>query len=90
MRPIAPRTGAHEVTVAEEQEEYMPITVARYQFSDGVRGTLTRWTFTDAERRAVAAGEDIYVMQLDGGGPMTPLSVQVGPGDYTIPPLQRT
>jgi hypothetical protein len=90
MRPIAPRTGFPEVTIAEEQEEYMPVTVALYQYDDGVRGLLTRWTFTPEERAAVAAGEDVYVQQLNFGTPMTPLIVRCGPGDFMQPAALRT
>ena len=82
MRAIAPRTGADEATFAEEQDEYMPITVAVHPHTDGSRSLLTRWTMTDDERRRVAAGEDIYVAQMNFGGPMTPLLVSVGPGPY--------
>jgi hypothetical protein len=82
MRAIAPRTGAPEVTFAEEQEEYKPITVACYRDDDGLGILLTRWTLTEAEREAVAGGEDIYVGQLNFGGPMTPLIVRCGPGDF--------
>lgn len=85
-RAIAPRTGAPEVTVAEEQEEYLPITVACYQDAEGVRHLLARWTFTTEERARLAAGEDVYVAQLSFGGPMTPMSVHVGPGPYAAVP----
>ena len=51
MRPIAPRTGEQEITLAEEQHEYQPITVAiRERPSDQPGVTLvslvTRWTLT--------------------------------------------
>jgi hypothetical protein len=82
-RMIAPRTGAPEVTVAEEQEEYLPITVALYLDEKGARHILTRWTFTAEERAAIAAGEDVYVAQLGAPNtPMTPMNVLVGPGTY--------
>lgn len=84
MRPIAPRTGAPEATIAEEQEEYMPITVALYEYPNGARGLLTRWTFTPEERAQIAAGEDVYVHQLNFGTPMTPLIVRAGPGDFAV------
>lgn len=84
MRPIAPRTGAPEATIAEDQEEYMPVTVALYDYADGSRGLLTRWTLTPEERQAVASGEDIYVQQLNFGTPMTPLIVRAGPGDFAV------
>lgn len=83
MRPIAPRTGADEIVVAEEQEEYMPLTVAVYRYGDGSIGLLTRWTFTDEERAAVARGEDVYVMQV-GRGSLQPMIVRTGPADFTL------
>jgi hypothetical protein len=84
MRAIAPRTGAPEVTIAEEQEEYSPITVARYHYPNGTGLLLTRWTFTPEERAQIAAGEDVYIGQLNFGGPMTPLIVRCGPGDLAV------
>jgi len=84
MRAIAPRTGAPEVTVAEEQEEYMPLAAAIYRYDDGSTGILTRWTFSAEERRAIAAGEDLYIMELVFNGKMTPLVVRTGPGDFAV------
>lgn len=84
MRAIAPRTGAVEVTVAEEQEQYKTLTTAQYQYSCGTLGILSRWTLTAEEREAVARGEDIYIMQLNFGTPMTPMIVRCGPGDFVI------
>jgi hypothetical protein len=82
-RPIAPRTGAEEITVAEDQPEYSPITVALYRDPAGARHLLTRWTFTAEERAAIAAGEDVYVAQIaHPAAPMTPMWVHVGPGPY--------
>lgn len=81
MRPVAPRTGAEELTFAEEQPEYLPITVATYpQYAGpGSRGLLWRYTFTPEEREAIFHGEDVYVMQLNFNTPMTPMSASVGP-----------
>ena len=80
MRMIAPRTGAPEVTIAEEQEDYAPLTVAVYGDNAelGPRQLLSRWTFTPEERARIAAGEDLYVGLLTFGQPMQPISVQVG------------
>lgn len=86
MRPVAPRTGAPERTIAEEQEEYLPVTVASYRFTDTPQavGVLWRYTFTAEERAAIAAGEDVYIMQLQPNGPepVTPMSARVGPGSW--------
>lgn len=87
MRPISPNTGAPEKVIAEQQEQYMPISVARYIDDNKIVHLLTRWTLTPAEREAVAKGEDIYVSQLNFGGPMTPIIVQCGPGQYADPEI---
>ncbi len=87
MRAIAPRTGANEQTFAENQEEYSPITVAIHRTPEGQCSLLTRWTLTAEERAAVAAGEDIYVGQLNFGTPMTPIIVQCGPGAFQVHPV---
>lgn len=82
MRPVAPRTGHPEVTYAENQLEYLPVTVAVIKHSTGDRSLLTRWTLTPAEREKVAKGEDIYVSQSNFGQPMTPMNVYCGPGPF--------
>lgn len=88
MRPVAPQTGAPEVTIAEEQPEYQTLTGAVYDFEEGDdrrRAILTRWQPDDADRAALAAGEDVFVMLLTFGRPMQPLRVQVGPKDFEVP-----
>lgn len=63
MRPIAPRLGVgEEITVAEEQEQFSPMTVTRVAVTDGSVEFVGRWTLSADERRRVAAGEDIYVV----------------------------
>lgn len=78
---VAPRTGAPEVTVAEDQEQYKPITVGVYGDNGelGPRQLLMRWTFSDEERARIAAGEDIFAALMTFGDPMQPISIQVGP-----------
>lgn len=84
MRSVAPRLpGVEEVTFAEDQPEYVPITVGVIppeadrpeRQSLGGRMLVTRWRFTPAERARLAAGEDLYISQLNFGGGMTPLLV---------------
>ena len=83
MRAISPNTGAEEIVIAEDQPEYMPISVALYSYGQNGVARLTRWQPTPEERSAILAGEDIYVMQISPNGElMTPLSVRVGPGDW--------
>jgi len=88
MRPVAPRTGEPEVTIAEEQHEYLPITAAVrdrvVNLENGgrvrVRSLVTRWTLTPEERQQVSAGADVYVELLTGGRPMQPVAVGLEPG----------
>lgn len=78
MRPVSPRVGFPEVMVAEDQPEYFPLAAALIRYEDGTRAHLTRWTFSDEDRAKIAAGEDLYLVQLTAGGPMTPVSLEVG------------
>lgn len=83
MRPVSPRTGAPELMVAEEQEQYQPLAVAMYADDEGTIYRVTRWTFTPEERERIARGEDIYISQLSfSDQPMTPLMVNCGPADW--------
>jgi hypothetical protein len=80
MRPVAPRiAGLEEATVAEEQLEYRPITVAVIRYADDWQGLVTRWQPSEDERAAVMRGEDIYVEQLlPPNVRMIPMHVTIG------------
>lgn len=79
MRFIAPRTGAPERTLAEEQEEYLPVTIADYVTEqEGHQIALLRLQFTALEREKVAAGEDLFISLMTFGGAMQPIQAQVG------------
>jgi hypothetical protein len=82
MRMIAPRTGHEETTIAEDQLEYLPITVNVFRHDNGSATILTRWQPTDAERERILHGEDIFVAQVNFGGGMTPMMVHVGASHY--------
>lgn len=82
-RFIAPRTGAQEITIAEEQHEYDQLTGAVYwdsQYHSPL--ILVRLTFSAQERLAIAEGEDLYIGELVFDRAFTPLQVQVGPGYF--------
>jgi hypothetical protein len=83
MRAIAPRTGALELTLAEEQAEYAPLTIAVYLNYEGgevvAKTYLSRWTFSPEERELIARGADIYLGELlPIQHAFTPLIVSVG------------
>jgi hypothetical protein len=84
MHMVAPRTGADEITIAEDQLEYKPLVVAVYQTPQGVPVLLTRWRLTEEERQLVAAGEDLYLSVLTFGQPLQPIGLQVGPEGWQV------
>ena len=75
MNPVSPDIpGVPEHLIAKDQPEYIPLRVCVLPHDLG-RTLLTRWTLSDEERRRIAAGEDLYIGQLNWGGPFTPLMV---------------
>jgi hypothetical protein len=82
MRMVAPRTGAPEVTIAEDQEEYSPLVAAVYCF-EGQRTLLTRWRLSDEDRARIAAGEDLYLSVMTFNNPLQPVSLQVGAPEWS-------
>lgn len=62
MRPIAPRLDVgEEITVAENQLEYLTLVATRVEFADGDTQMVVRWTMTVEERSRIASGEDVYI-----------------------------
>ncbi len=84
MRTIAPRIGeAPEITLAENQLEYMTLVAAVFDRVDRSQVLVTRWSPDDEERKRIADGEDIYVAQyLPGGALFTPMRVDCGPDTW--------
>jgi hypothetical protein len=77
MRPVAPRIkGGMEITIAEEQLEYEPITASILDYGDGNLQRVCRWTFTPQERARIDGGEDIYFI--------TPASIQLTPHSLRV------
>jgi hypothetical protein len=70
--------GSRAVVIAEHQEEYRDLPSVRTP--NGY--VITRWSLTDAERRRVLEGEDLYVTLLSHGA-INPLFCTIGPVDWT-------
>lgn len=67
----------HElVTYAEHQPEYLPLPGARCAGPEAL--FVTRFHPTDDERRALAAGEDLYLEVYTFGYPLQPIRLTVG------------
>lgn len=85
MRPVAPRVGLPEVTIAEEQLQYSPLVASPVRYEDGTQTMLTRWRLDDEERAKIAAGEDLYIELLTFGGPMQPIAMRIGRPEWAEP-----
>jgi hypothetical protein len=90
MRMIRPRLDAPQITIAEEQDEFKPVTAALVynplyapvQTDHGALNAIVLAFRPDAEERAqLAAGEDIYVSLLTFLRPMPGIIVGVGSRD---------
>lgn len=71
---VEPGSQPTLVTSSDQQSAYdLPAAVTP-------QGELvSRWRLTDAERRVIAAGADLYVFMQTGGRPVQPISLVVGP-----------
>jgi hypothetical protein len=86
MRPIRPKLTATQITIAEDQHEYLPVTAALvnhpgFPLRPGQQHNAIVVAFrpTDEERAKIAAGADLYLEMLTFGGPITPIILDVGP-----------
>lgn len=73
--------GSRAIVIAENQSEYRDLPSIRTP--NGY--VITRWTFSEAERQAIAAGEDLYITLLSHGA-INPLFATVGPVDWKVNP----
>lgn len=75
--PVVPGLQSHEITVEKgTQPGYTKIPSLRANTADG--RILSRWTFTDEERMAIAAGADLYIQQwLFRSSVQPPISLMV-------------
>lgn len=82
MRMVSPDIGLPEVTLAQDQHEYIELTASVLHFNDGSQGLLTRWRLSEEEKQRLVDGEDLFVTLLTFGQPMQPVHISVGRPDY--------
>ena len=68
ITPVLPASGECEVTYAKEQPEYLALPVFRTE-----KAVLSRWRLTEAERRYLADGGDLFLCMMNFGGPLLPI-----------------
>lgn len=66
------------LTLAKDQPEYIPLPIARIT-SNTMVPLVSRWTFTDEERAAIAAGGDLYLTLYSFGRPHMPVMLTIAP-----------
>lgn len=66
--------GWRPVVMAKDQPQYIPLPALRHD--DG--RILSRWTFTDEEREAIADGADLYLTVHTFNHALQPLRPDVG------------
>lgn len=70
-KPVVEGLEQHEVVIAKDQPEYRPLRSLRATTVDG--RLLTRWSFTEAERKAIAEGADLFIQIMTFHGKLQPL-----------------
>ena len=71
-KPARPTTG-HRVVMAAHQAGVRPLP--GWSIDDDHGAILTRWHLTEAERRAILDGDDVWIMVSTFGHPLQPLAV---------------
>lgn len=84
VSPVMPGSESIEVILGQGQEEYTPLPAV---YVDTIaRPMITRWRFSDEERKAIAEGADIVMQQLTFKNPFQPVNLQVVmPHGYPVP-----
>jgi hypothetical protein len=80
MNPVSPVVNGlenEEVVYADDQPEYSKLPCLKSRKPDGTGSILTRWTFTEEERRAIANGADVFLRVLTYQHPLQPIGMFV-------------
>lgn len=75
VSPVMPGSGPIEIVLGKDQPEYTPLPAV--YLDNGQRPMITRWRFSDEERKVIAEGADVVLTQLTFGNPFSPVHLQV-------------
>lgn len=79
----------HLVVIAENHPDYLPLPIRLPDASDPQGVMITRWAFSDEERKAVAAGADLMLRVLTFRHPIQPMALWIAghdPEKFMTPP----
>lgn len=76
MKPVDPGEdeGARKLVLAKDQPQYLPLPVLYYPIQGRV---LSKWSFSAAERGAIADGASVYMHTWTFGQPFPPVQFMV-------------
>ncbi len=74
QKPVVAEFESIEVVYAKDQPEYLPLRTLKGSNRGAV---LSRWTFTDEQRQAIAEGADIFLDVLTFDQPLQPIGIYV-------------
>ncbi len=72
--PVVVGLENHESVYAKNQPQYRPLRTLPGRHGDSA---IARFSLTDAQRKAIADGADIYLELLHFGGPLAPSLMMV-------------
>lgn len=73
--PVVDGLECQEVIYAEHQPEYIPLRTLKAAGPMGA--VISRWTFTDEQRKAIASGADIFLELSTFHQPLQPIRISI-------------
>lgn len=77
--PVFDGLEGEEVVYAKNQPPYLPLRTL--VSGEPERRVISRWSFTDEQRKKIAEGGDLFLMLLTFGQPLQPIQLAIGSGD---------
>lgn len=68
ISPVLPASRECEVVYAKEQPQYTALPTFATE-----KAVISRWRLSDAERRHIASGGDLFICMMNFGGPLLPI-----------------
>jgi hypothetical protein len=86
ITPVLPEIGeGPQITVAENQKEYKPLPVLCT-----TAAVMSRWKLSDEDRRHIASGGDLFIVQMNFSEQLQPILPFCGTDDEALEVLAST
>lgn len=76
--PVVEGMEAEEVVYAKYQPEYIPLRTLRGEGK--MTPVISRWSFTENQRKLIAEGADIFLELSTFGNPLQPIRIAISDG----------